>query len=414
MLRKLIIPIMFSLVFPTVALAFDEVESSACKVYWGKDAEVTVSGTYRLVGTARLLLEDDGSLWYLNIPSGQYNPLLKDGNKITVTGIHRKLGFTDWMVINGVPDVAYDGYRGHIYVLEINGKEVYLRELRGKFKLVQDKSQKVKDQLIIEGEDGRWYGGSLDRRLEGKEVNIIVLQGPFPRYNGYIAGKEVYGPNDFILDKTWETPNCKDVRKWIEERLSSGNISGNYHVTPYGMDGEGYPELYLSRHLDLWKRLAQERKVWGIFPNDGILRSGTNIYAAVHGNRIVVDWAFMKKKTDASKIKVFVRGKGFIESDTEPYIKNDRVMVPYRAVAEALGALVDYDWKTKTVTLKKSGKTVLLTIGENVMLVDGVSVTLDAAPELLKNRTHVPLRAIAEALGADVEWEDLERFVVVR
>jgi len=88
-----------------------------------------------------------------------------------------------------------------------------------------------------------------------------------------------------------------------------------------------------------------------------------------------------------------------------PVIRNGRVLVPYRAVAEALGATVHWDAARRTVTLAADGVSVELGIGTAAAFVNGVEFGLDAPPELVAGRTMVPLRFVGEALGAQVHWD---------
>lgn len=91
--------------------------------------------------------------------------------------------------------------------------------------------------------------------------------------------------------------------------------------------------------------------------------------------------------------------------EVRPVIRNGRVLVPYRTVAEALGAAVRWDPARRTVTLAADGVSVELGIGTAAALVNGVEFGLDAPPELVAGRTMVPLRFIGEALGAKVHWD---------
>ena len=100
--------------------------------------------------------------------------------------------------------------------------------------------------------------------------------------------------------------------------------------------------------------------------------------------------------------------------DAAPYIKDSRTFVPVRAFAEALGATVGYDQATGTVSILNGGKAVSLVIGSKLMNVGGVPVALDVAPEITNDRTFLPFRAIAEALGATVVWDQNAQTVTIQ
>lgn len=84
---------------------------------------------------------------------------------------------------------------------------------------------------------------------------------------------------------------------------------------------------------------------------------------------------------------------------------NGRTMVPMRAIFEALGADVAWDNATKGITATKEDKTVNLYLNNKTAYIDGVASVLDAAPVTLSGRTMVPARFIAEAMGCNVGWD---------
>lgn len=101
--------------------------------------------------------------------------------------------------------------------------------------------------------------------------------------------------------------------------------------------------------------------------------------------------------------------------DVAPYIKSSRTMLPVRAVAESLDMNVGWDAKTSTVTLtsKDNKNTVILTIGNNTMLVNGKKVALDSAPEIKDSRTFLPVALVANAVGAKTDWDSITRTVTL-
>lgn len=104
-----------------------------------------------------------------------------------------------------------------------------------------------------------------------------------------------------------------------------------------------------------------------------------------------------------SDIKVRLDGN-YINFDVSPVITEDRAMVSLRAVFEALGADVEWDEETSTINSSKEDVDVSLTIGNDNMYVNGKEIKIDAVPYIENDRTLVPLRAIAEAYNVNVEW----------
>lgn len=96
-----------------------------------------------------------------------------------------------------------------------------------------------------------------------------------------------------------------------------------------------------------------------------------------------------------------------------PVIVEGRTLVPLRAVFEALGATVAWDDATKTVTSVKGDITVALTVGTNQITVNDEAKTIDVPAQIMNDRTMVPVRAVAEAFGCDVQWDNNTRTVVI-
>ncbi|MCL2588560.1 MAG: stalk domain-containing protein [Oscillospiraceae bacterium] len=116
----------------------------------------------------------------------------------------------------------------------------------------------------------------------------------------------------------------------------------------------------------------------------------------------------------ARRIHVTIDGVP-IEFDVQPQLINSRTMVPIRAVVEALGAEVEWDRDTQTVTVYAAGgeHVLRLTIGSYTLYVNDVSTEMDVAPILLGNRTLLPIRFVVEALGYNVDWDNATRTVVI-
>lgn len=102
-----------------------------------------------------------------------------------------------------------------------------------------------------------------------------------------------------------------------------------------------------------------------------------------------------------------------IETDTPPTIIDGRTLVPLRAIFEAIGAEVEWDGKTRTATGTKGGITVSLQIDNATAYVNGESKTLDVPAQIINGRTMVPARFISESMGCDVKWDGESRSVYI-
>ncbi|MDD4843600.1 MAG: stalk domain-containing protein [Anaerotignum sp.] len=106
-------------------------------------------------------------------------------------------------------------------------------------------------------------------------------------------------------------------------------------------------------------------------------------------------------------IKVYVDSQA-VSFDQAPIIIDDRTLVPMRAIFQALGSEVSWYEPTKTVTSTKDGDTFVLVIGQTGLYKNGQLVyTMDVPARIINDRTMVPVRAIAEAFDAEVNWDPI-------
>ena len=151
---------------------------------------------------------------------------------------------------------------------------------------------------------------------------------------------------------------------------------------------------------------------------------GTYSYKVPTLTPAVVTAEFEKENTadDTTKTDVIVLtinsvvadvfGKQVV-NDVAPVIRNDRTMLPARFVAEALGASVEWNEAAQKVTITKENTVIEITIGSNIAFVNGMEVILDSPAFIENSRTYLPLRFIAENLGAEVEWnQELQQIYI--
>ena len=134
---------------------------------------------------------------------------------------------------------------------------------------------------------------------------------------------------------------------------------------------------------------------------------------------IVVLCTIFAANVFADEVKPITITLNGTELDCESYgqgatIVEGRTLVPLRAIFEALGASVEWDQSTKTVTSALDEVTVKLTIGEKVLYVNDESKELDVPAMIMNGRTMVPARAVAESFGVDVSWDKETRTVILK
>ena len=110
-------------------------------------------------------------------------------------------------------------------------------------------------------------------------------------------------------------------------------------------------------------------------------------------------------------ITVFV-DNAEVNFDQPPIIKDDRTLVPMRRIFEALDAQVFWDEPSQSVTAVHGTDVILFRIGEAGLYKNGqLTYTMPVPAQIVNDRTLVPLRAVAESLGAEVGWDGIEYIV---
>lgn len=122
-------------------------------------------------------------------------------------------------------------------------------------------------------------------------------------------------------------------------------------------------------------------------------------------------------------VKIVVDGNEILFPDQGPVIIDGRTMVPIRSVMEALGMVVGWDAENSMVTVSNGESTIKLAINSNIMINEATDIMtgekmtfeteLEVAPLLINDRTCLPIRAVVEAFGIAVSWDDETRSVMI-
>jgi len=105
--------------------------------------------------------------------------------------------------------------------------------------------------------------------------------------------------------------------------------------------------------------------------------------------------------------------KRIMSPTVPPRLVNGRVLVPIRLISEELGATVVWNSETNVITITKDETTITMNIDSPYPLVDGQRVLLEQPPIMVMERVLVPLRFIAEAFGAIVQWDGSDWVVTI-
>ena len=114
----------------------------------------------------------------------------------------------------------------------------------------------------------------------------------------------------------------------------------------------------------------------------------------------------------AGKTPQIEYNRKIIKSDVQPFIQNERTMVPIRFISETLGYKVDWNNEERLVSITGKDTSLELKIGSKKAKVNGKDLELDAPAIIKSDRTFVPLRFVAENLKAEVKWDN-DNFKVI-
>ncbi|MBE3596100.1 MAG: phosphate ABC transporter substrate-binding protein PstS family protein [Hydrogenibacillus sp.] len=181
-------------------------------------------------------------------------------------------------------------------------------------------------------------------------------------------------------------------------------VTNRYKVWAYQhMYTKGKPDGVVAAFLDF---MLNDPAVQG--PNGLVVRSG---YIPTSDMHVARDFAGKISPIIVFRVgsQTFTVGGESRTMEVAPFIEQNRTYIPLKYAATALGvpdANVQWDGKTKTVTIKKGDRTIVVKIDAKTMTVGGVEQPLDAPAKLVNGRTMLPIAQVAKALDVDYKWNE--------
>lgn len=181
------------------------------------------------------------------------------------------------------------------------------------------------------------------------------------------------------------------------------NPNANVQIDPiiHFENGTGYLSIYSDQPTEIYLSNFEIIDVEKIFPDANVNFRCSSINGS--------DPKFNIYRVGPESIKMYIGSLGMhVDSkwtriDSAPYIKNSRTYVPIRVLAEAFGADVQWDNASQTITIDMNGKNIIMRIGATTYWVNGSRHYMDVAPEISGiGRTFVPVRFVAEELDFKV------------
>ncbi len=322
-----------------------------------------------------------GELWTSN---GKYHFILSKKGKVKLYTAKDKAEKLDVREFTDSEFSGYNFYNPNLYSLYNKKSRTKILELiNDNGKIYVDEWGNIKDeqwfQDIMTPYPDRHLVHQAPKLPEGIEIKYgeIVEEFGFQRRakDVYLQGRKIIssvGEEVTFLDGYWFY--CYD----IESGRAIYDIEGNFVMTP--------PDT-AKYHI-----------------KDNCLYT-----AEISSDEIEIkEWKIINPAP-----KIYINGE-FMLTDTLPRIKNGRTLVPLRAFAEMMEFQVKEPDETGRIEISKDGKTVAFTLGSLEGEKDGEKFKLEAAPEIINNRTLVPVRALAEAFECEVSWNGETTEVVIK
>ena len=331
-----------------------------------------------------------------------------------------------------IPEVAYDknleweSSDENVATVDENGK---ITALNAGMATITVKSKDGSDvsaacEVTVKGkitaEANPAEGGTIEGTGDyekGEEVTLTATAKSGYRFVNWTENGTVIGTEEEysfeVEDNRHLTANFKKISGTVQQKTLTFDTNGgskisalteNYGKTivlaDYTPKRDGYEFLGWYKDKELTEKIEY-----------AVLDYDMTVYAKWQKIEETVDYDTLIVLTINDKTSI-VNGEA-VKNDVAPLIVNSRTYTPARFVAEALGAKVVWDEKTRTVTITKDDTTIILTIDSTTAYVNGEAVKMDAAAFIADGRTFTPARFVAENLGASVEWDEEARTVTI-
>lgn len=253
----------------------------------------------------------------------------------------------------------------------------------------------------------------------GRKYKIVVPQS--------VDGHKVVGlADEWLMLEYEDMPNVEiyipsTISFIAEDALHNGPVALPNEHPMYFYESGSFAEKFFNNYnkeitssamdSSMKFRTATVGAVEKIDITDGGTNADTSTGRAQSGN-VIIPIQNDKTTADDNGIKVNLNGIS-LNFTQPPVIENGTTLVPMRAIFEAMGASVEWNNDTKTVTSKKGNITVVLTLDKDTAMVNDKEISLAVPAKLVNGNTMVPLRFVSESMGAEVNWDGESKTVTI-
>ncbi len=247
---------------------------------------------------------------------------------------------------------------------------------------------------------------------------------PMETCSGCISLEKVLLPNSIKTINKYSFSDCMALKQLVlptslKVFWGGGPMGLEELVIPYGVEEvngpNGFPFIRDSNIRAIYLPDTVKRLNGTIVENcpNAIVYCSADSFAAKDCKSKKI--SYLTDSSVNTGIHVYYNGTrvSFHAYGQNPELLNSRTLVPLRSIFEAMGAEVEWDTATSTAIAKRGKVEVKIQIGASTMQKNGASVALDVPAQLLNDRTMVPVRVIAEAFGASVEWNGNGNAVII-
>ena len=242
------------------------------------------------------------------------------------------------------------------------------------------------------------YQTTADRLFLLDEIQLNMVKGNFD--DNYYAKTDAIGDTKYSIadsntaDRVFlRSPNLYEEAAYsvcTTIKTDKTVLFGN--TTPANMVCAIRPAFYLSEDTDFIRGDGTKKDPYIISDNviyTDVLENDTKTLLVVNDD----------------ELKLYDNGSEILFTDAKPFIdENDRTQIPIRAVSESLGYNVEYDDENKIVTISDGSTNIKLIIGDRYITVNDEAIEMDTSAQLVNDRTYIPIRFVAEALGYTVNY----------
>ncbi len=241
-----------------------------------------------------------------------------------------------------------------------------------------------------------------------EHINIIATSNDIPML------WEPFDDNTLtsICKKTWSNSNIAE--SFQESNPNARNLTVSEDSTKTGHEWHNGNEFYRFEKASTVSATGYHNYPYYVTQYT-TFRGGvmyTFLYERTNSTNNFKEFIAMLDSFTPNIIKIKINGQTIIP-DSDPVIVYGRTLVPIRSIAETLGYTVNWDGTSRQVLMNKGSEQIIFQIDNDSAYKNSTPYTIDVPPMIFSDRTYLPVRAVTELMGAKVDWDGTTRTVTI-